>query len=75
VPKAIGSPANTGVVAQTTVPGISISLLTVPLGGSGGNFDQFPLGQGLNLSPGFPVSFGDLLEIAWFTFHRLCLYG
>jgi hypothetical protein len=75
MPFAIGSPANTGAVAQTTESGYFASFLAVPLGGSGGNFDQSPLRQGLNLSPGFPVSFGDFLEIAWFTFHRLCLYG
>ena len=72
---AIGSPANTGVVAQTTESGIPALLLTVPLGGSGGNFNQFPLCLGLNLCPCFPVSFGDSLIIAWFTFHRLRLYG
>jgi hypothetical protein len=75
MPFAIGSPANTGAVAQTTESGYFASFLAVPLGGSGGNFDQFPLRQGLNLSPGFPVSFGEPSEIAWFTFHRLCLYG
>jgi hypothetical protein len=48
---------------------------TVPLGDSGGNFNQFRLRQGLSLCPGFPVSFGEFSGIfAWFTFHRRSLY-
>jgi hypothetical protein len=62
VPFTIGSPDNTGVVAQTIKPGFATPVLAVPLGGSGGNFNQFPLDRGLNLCPGFPVSFGDPID-------------